>query len=172
MKQIAQELLEWENQLEKKPTIKKVPIQPPRVPQQRIKSNDYRKWDRFDVEKALEDVDYEPFTEQEIPVDPLVPKNPEEALVEKEKGNLYFKKSKFQKAITCYSRSFELDHTTSIPLVNRALCYIKLKMFECAIEDCSKALTIDPKNVKASWRRGLAYKETGKFNEAQKGMLV
>jgi tetratricopeptide (TPR) repeat protein len=169
-KEIVQELLEWEDQVQKKP-IKRIPLPPPRAPQPRIKSNDYRKWDTFDVDRALEDVDYEPFKEDELFVDTTEPKDPEEALVEKEKGNLYFKKAKFLKAISCYSKSFELDHTVPIPLVNRALCFIKLKKYDNAIEDCTKALAMDSKNVKAAWRRGLAYKELGKVTEAQKGSI-
>jgi tetratricopeptide (TPR) repeat protein len=165
---VFKDLMEWETEVVKKP-IKRIPVQPPRVQQPRIKSNDYRKWDQFDVEKALEDIDYEPFREEELPLDSCEPKDPEESLVEKEKGNLYFKKGKFMKAVQCYTKSFELDHTSAIPLVNRALCYIKLKKLDLAISDCTKALELDPKNVKASWRRGLAHRSLGQTAEAKRG---
>jgi tetratricopeptide (TPR) repeat protein len=170
-REVFKDLMEWETEVVKKP-IKRIPLQPPRVQQPRIKSNDYRKWDKFDVDKALEDIDYEPFKEEELPMESGEPKDPEESLVVKEKGNLYFKKGKFLKAVNCYTKSIELDRTTPIPLVNRALCYIKLNKFDLAIKDCTKALEIDPKNVKASWRRGIALRAIGQSGDAKRGCFV
>lgn len=59
----------------------------------------------------------------------ITPVNKKEGLFEKEKGNAYFKKDKFKKAISCYTKSIDYDHTSDIPLVNRAMAYIKIEQY-------------------------------------------
>lgn len=39
-----------------------------------------------------------------------------------------------------------------------------------AEKDCSRGLQLQPKNVKALWRRGIALRELGRMNEARKGL--
>jgi tetratricopeptide (TPR) repeat protein len=75
----------------------------------------------------LEEIEYQVHPETTEKASISTPIDSEEALVQKEKGNLYFKKSKFGKAIECYSKSIELDCNQDIPLVNRAFAYLKLK---------------------------------------------
>lgn len=41
----------------------------------------------------------------------------------------------------------------------RALCYLTLKQYKEAAQDCTEALRLDPKNVKALYRRAQALKE-------------
>lgn len=48
-----------------------------------------------------------------------------------------------------------IDHCT----FSRALCYLNLKRYKEAIQDCTEALKLDTKNVKAFYRRAQAYKE-------------
>lgn len=52
--------------------------------------------------------------------------NAEKALKEKEKGNNFFKKGKYDDAIESYTRAMKLDPTSAIYLANRALCHLKL----------------------------------------------
>lgn len=40
----------------------------------------------------------------------------------------------------------------------RALCYLALKQYKEAVKDCTEALKLDGKNVKAFYRRAQAYK--------------
>lgn len=141
-----------------------------------IKSMEYRKWDSFNVDRALEEIDYRPSDkpfkinkddaeyEAVQTVDPTVL---EEALVEKEKGNEYFKRSDFKKAIHCYSKSHKMNSADVAPVVNRAVAYIKLGRWKEAEADCSLCLQSQPKNVKALWRRGIARKQLGKLQEAK-----
>ncbi|WOL18380.1 RNA polymerase II-associated protein 3 isoform X2 [Canna indica] len=85
-----------------------------------------------------------------------------DAASEKELGNEYFKKKKFLEAIECYSRSIALS-PTSVAFANRAMAYLKLKRYEEAENDCSEALTLDDRYVKAYSRRATARKELGKL---------
>lgn len=41
----------------------------------------------------------------------------------------------------------------------RALCYLSVKMYKEAVQDCEEALRLDPANIKALYRRAQAHKE-------------
>lgn len=59
---------------------------------------------------------------------------------EKQKGNEYFAQKDFLKAIHHYTKSLELDPSSSIVYGNRSLCYIKLSKYKEAIEDSTKSI--------------------------------
>eukprot|EP00262_Sarcandra_glabra_P019099 TRINITY_DN7088_c0_g1_i2.p1 TRINITY_DN7088_c0_g1~~TRINITY_DN7088_c0_g1_i2.p1 ORF type:complete len:370 (+),score=76.51 TRINITY_DN7088_c0_g1_i2:377-1486(+) len=65
-------------------------------------------------------------------------------------------------AIECYSRSIALS-PTSVAFANRAMAYLKIKRFEEAENDCTEALSLDDRYVKAYSRRATARKELGKL---------
>lgn len=88
-----------------------------------------------------------------------------DAASEKELGNEYFKQRKFKEAIDCYSRSIALL-PTAVAYANRAMAYIKIKRFQEAEDDCTEALNLDDRYIKAYSRRATARKELGKFKEA------
>ncbi|KAF7805050.1 RNA polymerase II-associated protein 3 isoform X2 [Senna tora] len=69
-----------------------------------------------------------------------------DAASEKELGNEYFKQKKFKEAIDCYSRSIAL--------------------FQEAEDDCTEALNLDDRYIKAYSRRATARKELGKLKES------
>jgi tetratricopeptide (TPR) repeat protein len=193
---LAKELLSWEQEMNTKKVNPTPQYQaPPRQAQERIRSSDYNKWEKFNVDQALSDIDY-----QVQPQKPSVQVNPEEALVFKEKGNLYFKKQKYQKAIQSYTESIAL-HQTSVAFINRAVCHLKLAEqlaqstkdsakngnltnqstkesvksiagYEEAIKDCESAIVLEPKSVKAYWRKGMALKELGKLDKALKVLVT
>ena len=52
--------------------------------------------------------------------------------------------------------------------LNIAACQIKLKQYENAIKNCTKALEIEDKNVKALYRRCVALTEINEFERAWK----
>ncbi|KAJ3346472.1 hypothetical protein HDU91_007024 [Kappamyces sp. JEL0680] len=173
------ELMDWESKLQgtnPAPT-RPQPAANPAATKDRISSCDYSKWDRFDVDQALEEIEFAPAP----PKNDAKPSEPkisvEDALFEKEKGNAYFKKAKYKKAIQCYTKSFEHDRTSAIPLVNRSLAFIKLEMyatrsdrarFSEALQDTAQALQLDSKNIKAYWRQGIALRGLGQLAEAKK----
>ncbi|XP_020086575.1 RNA polymerase II-associated protein 3 isoform X3 [Ananas comosus] len=88
-----------------------------------------------------------------------------DATSEKELGNEYFKQKKFAEAIDCYSRSIALS-PTSVAFANRAMAYLKLRRLEEAENDCTEALNLDDRYVKAYSRRATARKELGKLKQS------
>ncbi|EPS65294.1 hypothetical protein M569_09478, partial [Genlisea aurea] len=88
-----------------------------------------------------------------------------DANTERELGNEFFKKQRFNDAVDCYSRSIALSPTAAA-FANRAMAYIKLKRFRDAENDCSEALDLDDRYIKAYSRRSTARKELGKLKEA------
>ncbi|XXG53978.1 hypothetical protein AAC387_Pa03g1975 [Persea americana] len=85
-----------------------------------------------------------------------------DAASEKELGNEYYKQKKYKQAIECYSRSIALS-PTAVAFANRAMAYIKIKKFEEAENDCTEALNLDDRYIKAYSRRATARKELGKL---------
>ncbi|NXN81579.1 TOM34 protein, partial [Bombycilla garrulus] len=82
----------------------------------------------------------------------------ERARMLKEEGNEFVKKGNHKKAVEKYSESLKL-YKECATYTNRALCYLALKQYKEAAQDCTEALKLDPKNVKALYRRAQALKE-------------
>ncbi|NXE40112.1 TOM34 protein, partial [Ptilorrhoa leucosticta] len=82
----------------------------------------------------------------------------ERARMLKEEGNELVKKGNHKKAVEKYSESLKLNQECAT-YTNRALCYLTLKQYKEAAQDCTEALKLDPKNVKALYRRAQALKE-------------
>lgn len=58
---------------------------------------------------------------------------------------------------------------TVLPAYNNlSLCYLKLKNYEMVVSFTNQVIGQDPSNVKARYRRGLAYKELKNVDEAIK----
>lgn len=89
---------------------------------------------------------------------------------QKEEGNAHFKAGRYQDAVQVYTEALEVDPnnkgTNSKILQNRALCYSKLKEWTKAIEDCDRALKLDPTYTKAKKTRAKALGENGDWEEA------
>ncbi|KAL6964652.1 hypothetical protein U1Q18_035708 [Sarracenia purpurea var. burkii] len=88
-----------------------------------------------------------------------------DAASEKDLGNEYFKQKKFKEAIDCYSRSIGLS-PTAVAYANRAMANLKIRRFQEAEDDCTEALNLDDRYIKAYSRRSTARKELGKLKES------
>ncbi|KAI8026509.1 RNA polymerase II-associated protein 3 [Camellia lanceoleosa] len=75
------------------------------------------------------------------------------------------KESKFKEAVICYSRSIALS-PTAVAYANRAMAYLKMRRFQEAEDDCTEALNLDDRYIKAYSRRSTARKELGKLKES------
>ncbi|XP_016367553.1 RNA polymerase II-associated protein 3 [Sinocyclocheilus rhinocerous] len=58
----------------------------------------------------------------------------QEAVVQKDRGNAYFKEGKYEAAVECYSRGMEADGTNALLPANRAMAYLKLHSSGVAME--------------------------------------
>ncbi|XP_039456894.1 RNA polymerase II-associated protein 3 isoform X2 [Oreochromis aureus] len=134
----------------------------------RIKSFDYQSWDKFDVEKVLEEMD----KEEDCPVESNesdseeAPVDPEKAQAEKEKGNKFFKDGKYDDAIECYTRGMAADPYNPVLPTNRATSFFRLKKYAVAESDCNLAIALDSKYFKAYARRGAARFALKKYEPA------
>ncbi|KAK5993208.1 Serine/threonine-protein phosphatase T [Cladobotryum mycophilum] len=79
-----------------------------------------------------------------------------EAVDFKNQGNKAFASGDWPKAIDFYSKAITADDSEPTFFTNRAQAYIKSEAYGYAISDASKAIEINPKLVKAYFRRGLA----------------
>ncbi|KAI8595861.1 hypothetical protein EDD21DRAFT_24703 [Dissophora ornata] len=143
----------------------------------------YESWDKYDVDQALDDVDVKKddknpppektISSHAIKTEAAAPgksktADPAAAIIEKEKGNDFFKKKEYQKAIEHYSASMALDPSNSILPINRAMALLKVERFTDAERDCTLGLKLDSKNVKALWRRGIARRSLGRVDDARR----
>uniref|UniRef100_A0A8C5RT47 Mitochondrial import receptor subunit TOM34 n=1 Tax=Laticauda laticaudata TaxID=8630 RepID=A0A8C5RT47_LATLA len=76
----------------------------------------------------------------------------------KNQGNEFVKKGKYEEALMKYDECIKLNSQEKTIYTNRALCFLKLLKYEEAKKDCDYVLQIDGSNIKALYRRALAYK--------------
>jgi len=108
------------------------------------------------------------------------------ALKRKEQGNELFKNGKYQRAIAKYKKAvdfFEYEHGLKdeekakskelmVPCWNNmAIGHVKLGDYAKVIETCNKVLEKDANNLKALYRRGIAYTNTDEWNLAKADFL-
>lgn len=91
-------------------------------------------------------------------------------LAKKEEGNNFFKSGNNQAAYDTYSEALSIDpkniSTNAKLLCNRALVGSKLGKVDQAVDDCTKALEMDPKYIRALQRRASFYQSIDKHDEA------
>jgi tetratricopeptide (TPR) repeat protein len=94
------------------------------------------------------------------------------ALERKTMGNEYFSKSMFLEAFDEYTEAIDFapltrdfDKHRSIFYCNRAACCLELGRNEEAVQDCTKALELDSKYVKALIRRSRAHEKLDQLEE-------
>ncbi|CAD2214084.1 stress-inducible protein STI1 [Angomonas deanei] len=86
-------------------------------------------------------------------------------------GNSLFGEGKYEDAAQFYSRAIELEKSDTNKdkanyYANRAACYQQTHMYSQMIDDCTKAIAIDPNHVKAYMRRAIAYEGVEKWQLA------
>ncbi|XP_033641202.1 mitochondrial import receptor subunit TOM70-like [Asterias rubens] len=86
----------------------------------------------------------------------------EKAQSSKNKGNKYFKAGRYDQAIACYNEAIDLvprDKTKDLSTFyqNRAAAHEQLKNYAQVVSDCSKALELNSRYVKALFRRSKAF---------------
>ncbi|MCX8175350.1 MAG: tetratricopeptide repeat protein [Candidatus Micrarchaeota archaeon] len=92
--------------------------------------------------------------------------SPTDARTYYHRGNTYYEKGDYERAIEAYNTAIILNPTFSEAYFNRGLCYYNLKNFEKAISDYTKAAELDPKNPVIYNNRGDAYYRKQDFNAA------
>jgi len=107
------------------------------------------------------------------------------AIQEKEKGNEYFKNGEFKRALEYYHRSlmyitglFNLSKQEQEEVkvlqktcnLNMAAVYLKNEHYDKCITSCTKVLAIEAANVKALFRRGVAYLRIKDYDRAEKDL--
>lgn len=162
-------------------------------PKQAIPAYDFRAWEKYNVDKALEELDAEEEQRKQearlqreeqkrrelerkrelaslpsyVDFDELSKEEKEVyALHEKQKGNECFKVNENDEAILYYTRSMAFDDTNAIVYANRAMAYLRTKSFAAAEQDCTRAILLDPTYVKGWSRRGMTRFRRGKYEEA------
>uniref|UniRef100_A0A1I8A328 E3 ubiquitin-protein ligase CHIP n=1 Tax=Steinernema glaseri TaxID=37863 RepID=A0A1I8A328_9BILA len=86
----------------------------------------------------------------------------------KERGNQMFQLNRFEDALSYYDKAIIRDSNEASYFTNRALCYLRLKKWDRAMDDCRKAMELDPKNVKANYYYGKACVHSHNYDEAIK----
>ncbi|KAK4792421.1 hypothetical protein SAY86_022856 [Trapa natans] len=84
------------------------------------------------------------------------------------RGNDLFSSGRFTEACSAYGEGLKYDKHNSVLYCNRAVCWSKLGVWDKSIEDCNKALYIQPNYTKALLRRAVSYGKLGRWAEAVK----
>lgn len=142
---------------------------------ERIKSADYRKWEKLDIDqmcKEIDDDEEDAQTEVQVEVEKLDQKRKEKVAIEmKQKGNEHFKNKGYEAAIECYTTGMQADPSNPVFPANRAMAYLLLKKYSEAETDCALTLSLDPSYIKAYLRRGTARVALGKTTSARKDFM-
>ena len=106
--------------------------------------------------------------------DPYAHINDEERLKKgeeiKNEGNSFFKQNKFEQAVEKYDEAVKmlpLNHARrSVFLCNKSMCSVKLETPGQALIDAEEAIKYDPKNIKAYYRKAIAFYALNKLKDA------
>uniref|UniRef100_A0A3Q4HXZ1 RNA polymerase II-associated protein 3 n=1 Tax=Neolamprologus brichardi TaxID=32507 RepID=A0A3Q4HXZ1_NEOBR len=129
----------------------------------RIKSSDYQSWDKFDVEKVLEEMDKEedcPAESNESDSEEAAV-DPEKALAEKEKVDIICEALKKGKIDVVLYRPITIN-----PMCCYRVRHRVLQGYAVAESDCNLAIALDSKYFKAYARRGAARFALKKYEPA------
>ncbi|KAJ8319117.1 hypothetical protein KUTeg_004208 [Tegillarca granosa] len=84
----------------------------------------------------------------------------------KDQGNKFFAVRNYESAVSCYTKAIIKSPNTPTFYTNRSLCYLKLKKWDLAVQDCRRALDMDRSLVKGHFFMGQALGELHMYDEA------
>ncbi|XP_014663508.1 PREDICTED: E3 ubiquitin-protein ligase CHIP-like [Priapulus caudatus] len=90
----------------------------------------------------------------------------------KEQGNRFFQTRKYDDAVSCYTKAILRNPCIPTYFTNRALCFLKLKKWEAACQDCRRALEMDKVLVKGHFFLGEALLELGYYDDAISSLQI
>jgi len=90
----------------------------------------------------------------------------EEAEKIKGEANEVFKQKHYERAIELYTAAIAIAPEEPVLFSNRSIAHLKNESFGTALQDANKAIDLDPKYLKAYYRRASASMAMGKFKEA------
>ena len=145
---------------------------------QAMKAGDWAKADTLVKEGQQMDFHNEKLKELRTQIDPQLKKaamakrsSMSPAELTKEKGNDDFKNANFDGAIGWYTKALDQvgDKTSKLAkdiYNNRCACHQQQSNYQAMIEDASAVLELEPENLKALTRRGLAFEGMERFKLA------
>lgn len=83
-----------------------------------------------------------------------------------------FRAGHFADAISHYSAALKHSSNSPVLYTNKAMALLKLARYQDVIDNCTKALEIGPSNVKALWRRGVAWSHLNKYIKAEEDFIA
>lgn len=143
----------------------------------RIKSTDYEKWDKFDADAAELKIDFDEERQREMLESESNQKSQKSKMIEviesddfqmsdfeinrlatqfKDQGNEAFKSKDYDEAIEKYTKSINMKKNAAA-FNNRALVYLKQKIYLKVISDTNECLKFEPQNIKALLRKAQAF---------------
>ncbi|EDW39018.1 GL13629 [Drosophila persimilis] len=94
-----------------------------------------------------------------------------EAEVQKSHGNEAFRNAKYEKAILHYGKALAQIKDSAITYNNRALCYIKLRNYKRALQDCQHVVDkLQETNLRAWLYKATAYKRLGQTKDFEESV--
>lgn len=81
-------------------------------------------------------------------------------------GNIAFKEQKYDQAIELYTESIKINPNEPSYYSNRGLANLRLKKYRESLNDCLKALSLNPESIKAMLHASKCYIVYGELNQA------
>ncbi|CCE65497.1 hypothetical protein TPHA_0L01420 [Tetrapisispora phaffii CBS 4417] len=92
----------------------------------------------------------------------------------KKQGNEAYKLKQYRNARVLYERGIEVncnnDKINELLFVNKAACELEMKNYRSCINDCKKALSFNPLNVKCYFRMAKAFSAIEKYDESRESI--
>ena len=90
-----------------------------------------------------------------------------QALQEKEKGNIAIQKNDFETALKHYTNAIKLDPSNHIFYSNRSMCYHKLGKYSKSLDDAQRIIELNPNWPKGYSRKAVALYSLQKYDECE-----